>query len=364
MNLVYLSPVPWGSFAQRPHKFVDWFRSERGGEVLWIDPYPTRLPNIADIWRPSDLSLIGIPKPDWIKVIRPWAIPIEPLPLSGIINGWLWQKIISVIEQFTKHGEAALVIGKPSELAVQVLNREFCKLSIYDAMDNFPAFLRGLSRSSLSDRESQIVKRVSQILVSSTALFNRFGSERDVLLVRNACDMQSLPPLEAVVARRREIFGYVGTIGSWFDWELVTTIARVRPKAEIHLVGPMFVRPPASLPENVMIFPACSHKEAIAKMQEFSIGLIPFLNNELTDSVDPIKYYEYRALGLPVVASTFGEMYFHQSDPGLSLLDMESDIRSVIEMARARFSPDMDEMREFRHKNSWQVRFSSINFVD
>lgn len=44
MQLVYLSPLPWDSFSQRPHQFVEWFHNKHGGEVLWIDPYPTRLP--------------------------------------------------------------------------------------------------------------------------------------------------------------------------------------------------------------------------------------------------------------------------------------------------------------------------------
>ena len=33
MQLVYFSPVPWASFAQRPHKFVEWFHARCGAIV-------------------------------------------------------------------------------------------------------------------------------------------------------------------------------------------------------------------------------------------------------------------------------------------------------------------------------------------
>ena len=38
MQLVYFSPVPWASYAQRPHKFVEWFHARRVLKVRWVDP--------------------------------------------------------------------------------------------------------------------------------------------------------------------------------------------------------------------------------------------------------------------------------------------------------------------------------------
>jgi hypothetical protein len=46
-------------------------------------------------------------------------------------------------------------------------------------------------------------------------------------------------------------------------------------------------------------------------MRQWHAGLIPFVRNALTDSVDPVKYYEYRSCGLPVLTTLFGEMPHH-----------------------------------------------------
>ena len=49
MRLVYLSPVSWHSFAQRPHELVRQFHAATQAPVLWVEPYPTRLPVLADL---------------------------------------------------------------------------------------------------------------------------------------------------------------------------------------------------------------------------------------------------------------------------------------------------------------------------
>ena len=51
MRLVYLSPVPLASFAQRPHHFVQWFHERFDAPVLWIDPTPARLARWSDLRR-------------------------------------------------------------------------------------------------------------------------------------------------------------------------------------------------------------------------------------------------------------------------------------------------------------------------
>ena len=86
----------------------------------------------------------------------------------------------------------------------------------------------------------------------------------------------------------------MGTIGSWFDWELVIALAKSSPKIEFRLIGPVYVRSPA-LPHNVRLEQALPHTEALHAMTQFNVGLIPFMRNALTACVDPIKYYEYRA---------------------------------------------------------------------
>jgi hypothetical protein len=365
MRLVYFSPVPWDSFAQRPHKFVEWFHARRGGEVLWVDPYPTRLPDLSDFRRAKAVGGSATKKsPVWLTILRPRSLPIEPLPGSGALNRLLWDDIFQAIDVFVEEEACLFGIGKPSELALQVLARYPAIPSLYDAMDDFPAFYRGLSRIAMGRREREVAARVSQISVSSTALVDQFAAHHAKLtLALNACAVEILQPLNTTTkSSGRPVLGYVGTIADWFDWPLVFDLAEANPSMCIRLVGPIYALPPGSVPRNIELLPACSHATAISAMQEFSVGLIPFKLTDLTASVDPIKYYEYQALGLPVLSTRFGEMARRDEQTGVFLMDKHSDLVNLVRTAMA-YECEINEIKEFRIANSWKARFDASGIL-
>ena len=365
MRLVYLSPVPWSSFAQRPHKFVEWFHTTMGGDALWVDPYPTRFPLLSDFRRLGQQdSQENCTSPAWLKVIRPFALPIEPLPWSGWINALMWRKVLEEADAFARQQPTLLAIGKPSVLALAVMHRLDAAVSVYDAMDDFPSFYTGLSRLAMRRRERKLIDHVTHVLASSTALKLRWGNVRpDVQLVPNGLDASVLPvPKTGTLARERRILGYVGTIGSWFDWEWVIKLAKMRPLDGVRLIGPMFTPSPYTLPANVEILPPCTHQDALRAMQEFDVGLIPFKKNDLTASVDPIKYYEYRALGLPIISTDFGEMAFRGGEEGTFLSRGVQDVSGLVQSALL-FSADIESVRRFTASNTWEARFAAAKII-
>jgi hypothetical protein len=359
MRLIYLSPVPWHSFSQRPHELVRYFHARTGGQVLWIEPYPGRFPTLSDFMTPrpttgeKDCEI-----PAFLTMIRPRALPIEPLPFSTTINRLFWDEIESEVNRFT--GDSTVLgIGKPTTLALQLLQKKDCRTSFYDAMDNYPAFYRGWSRLAMMNRERKVIKSVSTVLASSSALEGRLRHlASDVRLVMNACAVDRLPPGRISAALRddqRPVIGYVGTIGAWFDWELVIALAKSNLKVDFRLIGPVYVRPPA-LPHNVYLERALPHTEALCAMTQFNIGLIPFVQNALTACVDPIKYYEYRALGLPVLSSAFGEMARRRGYDGVYLVDRNANMTELVSEALANCAAPQSAA-QFRMNNSWENRF-------
>lgn len=366
MRLIYLSPVPWSSFAQRPQKFVEWFHLRTGGEVLWVDPYPTRLPQLSDFKRP------GKSKPgeaqehySWLQLAIPRALPIEPLPGIAQINRLWWGKLLDQLQGFARAGNTLIVVGKPSHLALRVLAQLPEVSSVYDAMDEFPAFYRGLSRAAMMTCEKRLVAKVDNLWVTSTRLKQRWSNNKPNLqLVPNGLDQKLFSGAQR---QERDVqgsktFGYVGTIAAWFDWSWVIKLAELRPNDQIRLIGPVFAPAQMPLPGNVQLLPPCNHEEAMEALQTFDVGIIPFRENELTASVDPIKYYEYRASGLPVLSTDFGEMKFRRSEPGTFISRSSEDIRSLAAQALS-FNDDQAQCKEFVVKNSWNTRFDGTNLL-
>ena len=369
MRLVYFSPVPWASFSQRPHKFVEWFRLRHGADVLWIEPYPTRLPTWHDFRRlHPDWNVEGSAtpcRPEWITVVRPFGLPVDPIAGLDKINGLLWQRVFVRISDFLSGEDLRIIaVGKPSKLALRTLQYHPKAISFLDAMDNYPEFYTGCSKYSMESVIDELASRVSRIFISSEALSCRFKSRESKLsLLRNACDPDVLPSAGAM--RHDEdhpILGYIGTIGHWFDWTLLLDLAKANPFARVRLLGPIYSPPTKPVPGNVDLLPACDHAVAMEVMQNFTAGLIPFKDNDLTRSVDPIKYYEYRSLGLPILSSRFGEMTSREGEPGIFFIDGSVNFTLQIQKALS-YQYDEDEVRHFRERNSWMKRFDECRIL-
>lgn len=360
VNLVYAAPVPYSSFAQRAHHFVAFCNRSGGGRTLWIDPYPSRLPRPADLRRSrlrsysrADAAVEKLSPPPWCA---------DPAMRPRWLRRVVWRPVLQRVAAFVQGEDWMLAIGRPSLLALLLLERTEHQASCYDAMDDFPEFQRGAARALSRRTEAEIARRVDQIIVSSSLLrdkFNRLGHDPE--LVRNGLDPSQQPLAEASGDER--VFGYIGTIGDWFDWELVATMARALPEVRFDLIGPTAAPPPAPLPGNVYCLGECASEEAPSCLRRFSAGLIPFKVNRLTAAVDPIKYYEYRAAGLPVISTEFGEMRQRGADPGVCLIDRSTDFRAVLQRLEAHSPGSSQALGRFRKANSWPARFEESSFL-
>jgi len=324
VKLIYFSPVLWASHRQRPHEFVAWLHRRFDARVLWVEPYPVRLPRWQDLRRPNQQKSADGKLPTWLQTISPPALPFEPFAWGRTLNRFiLWRNVTRQLQAFAASEATMLAIGKPSDLALHTLESLNVACSLYDVMDDFPAFFQGRSRASVAELEQEIAARVSMVCTSASALEHRLkGAASLVVRVPNGL---SAPRAEAARAncgeRSSRNFGYVGTIAAWFDWDWICRLARDWPERQVELIGPLFQAPRVSLPGNVLLLPALPHEQALCRMQSFAAGLIPFQRNELTASVDPLKYYEYRGLGLPVISTPFGEMKTRGFDARVLLTD-------------------------------------------
>jgi len=360
VTLFYFSPVPWDSYEQRPHYVVRDFLANGGSAVVWINPYAARLPNWRDATR-ADLrdAPMTLAQPAGLSVVDVGGLPIDPLPGGAAINRRLfWNR---VIERLRAHGggaDAIIGIGRPTALALAALRSVRAVHSFYDAMDDFPEFYRGWSRDATRRIESEIVQRVDRVLVSSMHLREKFRAiTAAVTLVRNAYDMSLLPPFTGALPDRPHI-GFIGCLGGWFDWPLVLQLAESVQPMPVTLIGPQASPTPARRPSNIRMEPPCTQAEGVRRLQAFTIGLIPFKHNALTAGIDPIKYYQYRAAGLPILTTRFGEMAARTEADGTFALDGVDGVVQIVERAAAwRSTPE--EVARFRADHSWSARFNN-----
>lgn len=369
MRLVYVSPVPLASFAQRPHHFVRWLHERHDAQVLWIDPYPARLPGFPDarrLRRRRDAHLgPRWASEDWIQRLRVPSIPFEPLALGRRVNQWLWRERLRHVDRFLGEDHVAgntwLVAGKPCALALTLAQRFSRTPLVFDVMDNVPAFTSGVSRRWLSDAEAELARRSDWIITASTPLERKFSAHQARLRrVHNGLTTPDLPYREDIRRTRqnRLVFGYVGTISSWFDWHAVDALAARFPDSVVRLIGPCDTRPRALRP-NIELLPATPQHLVYEAMRDFTVGIVPFTVDELTDFVDPVKYYEYRALGLPVLSTRFGEMRERGAADHVLFFDELGAATDIPGLCRE--AGRAGEVTAFRDANCWNRRFDALD---
>ena len=365
MRLVYAAPVPYASFAQRSHRFVEFFNECGGGRTLWIDPYPGRLPGPTDFGRGRQRRY---PRADAaVEVMLPAVLGVDPVMSVPLFRRLVWKPALKYIDAFTAGADWLLVIGRPSFLALHLLANTAPLASCYDAMDDFPEFYGGFSRWLSQRIESRIAGGVDAILVSSRTLQDKFARQGfNTELVRNGL----APPQELAwktvgsSGRGQPVFGYVGTIGAWFDWALLGEMARKLPEVRFDLVGPVMTPTPRGLPANVRLRGECASEDVPSTLCGFTAGLIPFKVNRLTAAVDPIKYYEYRAAGLPVISTGFGDMADRGAEQDVYLVDQGTDFQSLLGAIRERLCVSCAELDRFRVKHAWRSRFERSQFFN
>lgn len=316
MDLIYFSPVPWNSIAQRPHFFIKEAIKKGFDNIIWINPTPSRFPELTDLRRvlsPFEASSFDIPPQ--VQVISPRLIPIEPFNIGyKLLNKKKLDTIVTEIRSEIKHESRHIVIGKPCLLAEKVMSEiDFTSTSL-DIMDDFPCFFSGLSKLSVGKTLERMIKQVDFCIYSSTSLGEKYSlAGLKSMLVLNACDehfLKNAQGRERNPSTDKLVFGYVGTVATWFDWDVVLNLSSQFPESEIHIVGPNYSSAPSSLPRNVKLFPAIEHSKVSEVIATFDYGLIPFKQSELTESVDPVKYYEYLAHKIPVISTPFGQMKY------------------------------------------------------
>lgn len=360
-KLLYFSPVPWASYKQRPHFFAEYFL-RKGYEVLWVEPYPARLPKVRDIFRRTKLLNQGTPLfPERLALIRVITLPIEPLPFVNKLNFIFSRKLIAQLRTWLQP-DVLLGIGKPSSIALSFL-KQHRGFSFYDAMDDLPAFHSGISSWYLKKMEDNIARRVTKIFVSSTHLEQKFSWKKtSVIKIFNALDSNYL--LTAKFFRGTPVtLGYVGTIADWFDWDLVIKIADQFSEWAIQLIGPVFTKVPKELPKNILLLGPIAHTELGKYLSNFTIGFIPFKLNRLTAGVDPIKYYEYKGMGLAVVSTNFGEMIYRSHEEGVFIIDYQNFVLMLHQALQ--YSRLSAPNSHFQCLHSWSQRlsiFDQLNF--
>lgn len=156
------------------------------------------------------------------------------------------------------------------------------------------------------------------VLVSAVSLLTRArqATDKPVHLLPNGCDFghfrsaitrQPLPEHPFILGK--PVIGYIGAIAPWLDWQLINTMAHSLPGFEFVFIGSPLLQHGIGLAnKNMHYLGHKDYQELPRYLSNFSYCLIPFKLTCLTMGVNPVKFWEYLASGLPILTTALPEI--------------------------------------------------------
>ncbi len=207
------------------------------------------------------------------------------------------------------------------------------------------------------------------VFTPSRVIFERHGrNDPRFHLVPHGAD---LPPEAAAAGPAPEdvssipspIIGFVGTIGPAVDLELLAFLADRRKDWSFVLVGEVrkAVGELAARP-NIHLLGPKTREELPRYLDTFAAGIIPYRVNSLTETVHPVKTYEYLAAGLPVVSTRLPELL-----PLESIIRLENGAeafhRALAQILDGDSPEEKNSRMNFARANSWERRVEKIEGI-
>lgn len=324
--VVYLPTwLEWDTMRQRPQYLLAAFAAA-GHPVFFVD---TREPEAR-----------------WASGVQ--IVPgLEHVPTRGVI---LYVHFAPIRTLFDRFDRPAIVYDLLDDL------------TIYDADEvGFPEERR------VRAHHPHVMAAADVVIVSNPVLAERHRGERaDLVLVQNGVDPATfggpavrpadLPEPDPA----RPIIGYHGAVAYWFDFDLITAVAALRPDWRFVLVGPVDERVRreaeqlAAVP-NIEMLGERPSDAMPGYVQGFDVGAIWFRITEMTLGVTPLKMYEYLAAGVPCVSTPLPACV---DEPSVATAaDPESFVAGLEEALATAHDPEaMIERRAIAATHSWQAR--------
>ena len=195
---------------------------------------------------------------------------------------------------------------------------------VYEYIDEITPQIVGNVPQSVWDRHDWCMRNNKiRIVATSDKLYRQATTYRadNVLMLNNGVDYghwqmckrdaTNYPAkLKAILASKKTIVAYHGALAKWIDYSLLQKIAR-DGRYSLLLVGYLHDHSPECKRlmemDNVYYIGPIPYAELNQYTPYYDVALMPFLLNDVTLSVSPVKIFEYMAAGVPIVSTALPE---------------------------------------------------------
>ena len=192
----------------------------------------------------------------------------------------------------------------------------------------------------------------------------RYGTT-NVKVINNAISLnigekQTLPTsIDKLFHSSKKKIAYIGTVSSWFNFDMLIKILDQNVNLELILFGPTEV----AIPDHPQIKYAgvAEHKYVSSIMSKSDALIMPFVVNELIKSVNPVKAYEYIYANKPVLMPYYEEV--EKFEDYIYLYRNEEEAQQLLnKLASGKLDAktSLEASQAFALENNWKNRAAAI----
>lgn len=280
----------------------------------------------------------------------------------------LWKSIHKALAQLDK--KEFILLNAFNPLYLNTPTRESnLKAFVYQSQDNIRALEQYLRKHGAA-AEITAIKNADLSIATSKQLQKDLTelSGKTVEYLPNAADfgvfkkayLEKREVPEDLKGISPPIIGYTGNICHRIDYKKIQAICLGHPEKNLVMVGPRnhagYTDINLDAIPNIHFLGPKNLKQLPDYLAHFDVLILPFLSNEVTKSIYPLKINEYLASGKPIVATPFSEDIISFGD----LISLKSDHQDFVEAIEAEWINDSPMKAQQRHKeaekNTWDAR--------
>jgi glycosyltransferase involved in cell wall biosynthesis len=308
-DLVVMSLEAWDDVWRRnQHLVAGLLRTDAALRVLFVEPPADPTHDLRSRRRPSfarGLREVPDVAPGRLFTVRP--VKWMPRRLDPRADERLARAVMRAADSLGMR-HPLLWINDPG--AVALAERSGWPM-LYDITDDWLAADRPpAERRRAASNEARLLDLAREVVVCSPELVRRKGAIRPVELIPNAVDVDVYrrPAPRPADLPDGPVALYLGTVHpDRIDVDLCETTARsLGSVGTLVLVGPNLLAAEqiARLRDaGTRLIGHRPRDAVIGYLQHADVLVVPHVVTEFTDSLDPIKLYEYQAVGRPVVST-------------------------------------------------------------
>lgn len=237
---------------------------------------------------------------------------------------------------------------------------------IYDNMDDIVNIQSNPEMARLLYiKQEKLFLRADRIVVTSQYLLQHMNAllKNKTVLVRNGAFTKIIQPYAISKQEKRQYsLGYIGTISEWFDFPLISSLLSSTKQCRVELFGPNIVKIPKIA--GMYTHGIVEYEQLSSIIQDIDCLIMPFLLNDVTLAVDPVKLYEYIGFGKCIVSIKYPEI--ERFEPFVYFYENASQFMTLIQrLLWEGFPPKYNAalQKNFLKNNSWEKRMAAINAI-